>query len=118
MELNDGELLSMKKKTKTRPWALAGGREAETNAMIVYPGTEKEERIGMRRRPMKTGEGFSNLSAGGGGYGDPLDREAERVVADVLDGYVSVEAAEQVYGVVVTADGSFELTPARRRRSG
>jgi N-methylhydantoinase B len=115
---NDGELLSMKKKTKTRPWALAGGSEAETNAMVVYPGTEKEERIGMRRRPMKAGEGFSNLSAGGGGYGDPLAREAERVVADVLDGYVSVDAAEQVYGVVVAPDGSFELTPARRRRSG
>jgi N-methylhydantoinase B len=115
---NDGELLSMKKKTKTRPWALAGGLEPETNAMIVYPGTEKEERIGMRRRPMKAGEGFTNLSAGGGGYGDPLDREAERVVADVLDGYVSVEAAAQVYGVVVAPDGSYELTPERRRRSG
>jgi N-methylhydantoinase B len=114
----DGELLSMKKKTKTRPWALAGGHEAETNGMIVYPGTEKEERIGMRRRPMKAGEGFVNLSAGGGGYGDPLAREPERVVDDVLDGYVSAEAAESIYGVVVRPDGSFELTPARLRRPG
>jgi N-methylhydantoinase B len=112
----DGELLSMKKKTKTHPWGLAGGHDAETNAMIVYPGTDKEERLGMRRRPMRAGEGFVNLSAGGGGYGDPLDREPERVAEDVLDGYVSAEAAERIYGVVVAPDGRFALTGERLRR--
>jgi N-methylhydantoinase B len=38
---------------------------------------------------------------GGGGYGDPLERDPELVFADVVDGYVSVEAAERDYGVVV-----------------
>jgi N-methylhydantoinase B len=112
----DGEMLSMKKKTKTRPWGLHGGREAETNAMVVYPGTAKERNIGMRRVPMLAGESFVNYSGGGGGYGDPLERDPAKVVVDVLDGYVSAEAAERVYGVVVRADGSFEETPARTRR--
>lgn len=39
--------------------------------------------------------------AGGGGYGDPLQREPERVLTDVMDGYVSKEAARDLYGVLV-----------------
>jgi len=42
---------------------------------------------------------------GGGGYGDPLDRAPERVAADVADALVSVEAARDVYGVVLGLDG-------------
>jgi N-methylhydantoinase B len=40
-------------------------------------------------------------AAGGGGYGDPLDREPERVAQDVADGYISLESARDDYGVVV-----------------
>ena len=42
--------------------------------------------------------------ANGGGYGDPLERDSENVVQDVIDGLVSREAAESIYGVVL-ADG-------------
>ncbi|MCF8130201.1 MAG: hypothetical protein K9N10_16945 [Deltaproteobacteria bacterium] len=41
---------------------------------------------------------------GGGGYGDPLERDVERVEADVREGYVSLEAAERDYGVIINAD--------------
>ena len=40
-------------------------------------------------------------AAGGGGYGDPLERELELVERDVLDGYVSTEGALKNYGVVI-----------------
>jgi len=40
-------------------------------------------------------------AAGGGGYGDPLERELELVERDVLDGYVSIEGARKDYGVVI-----------------
>ncbi|WP_410600666.1 hydantoinase B/oxoprolinase family protein [Amycolatopsis sp. lyj-90] len=42
---------------------------------------------------------------GGGGYGDPFERELEAVLADVVDGYVSVEGARELYGVEVTYHG-------------
>lgn len=42
---------------------------------------------------------------GGGGYGDPFERDPEAVLADVVDGYVSVEAARELYGVEVTYHG-------------
>ena len=117
--LATGEMLSMKKKTKTKPWALRGGHEPETNAMIVWPDTDRAQRARMERFTMQPGDRFRNLSAGGGGWGDPLDRPVELVREDVLDGYVSPEQAEEVYGVRVDADGAVTLVAARldRRRS-
>jgi N-methylhydantoinase B len=41
-------------------------------------------------------------AAGGGGYGDPLERDPERVAEDVREGYVSIAAARDQYGVVLT----------------
>ena len=114
--LATGEMLSMKKKTKTKPWALRGGHEPETNAMIVWPDTDRAHRARMERFTMQPGEGFRNLSAGGGGWGDPLDRPIELVREDVLDEYVSVEQAERVYGVKLEEDGTATATGARLDR--
>lgn len=111
--LATGEMLSMKKKTKTNPWALRGGHEPKTNAMIVWPETERAHRARMERFTMQPRDRFRNLSAGGGGWGDPLDRAIELVREDVLDGYVSAEQAEEVYGVRVEADGT--ATPVGKR---
>jgi len=55
------------------------------------------------KRPVavRAGEVISWQLAGGGGYGDPRARARERVLADVQDGFISAEAAEREYGVVV-----------------
>ena len=58
-------------------------------------------------------------SAGGGGWGDPFERDPEAVRQDVLDELVSLEAAHDVYGVVLFADFTgvdVEATSAARRR--
>jgi N-methylhydantoinase B len=47
--------------------------------------------------------------AGGGGWGDPLERDPQAVANDVLDEKVSVEAARGLYGVVVDDDGNVDL---------
>jgi len=54
------------------------------------------------------GDRISFVSAGGGGYGDPFKRDPEAVKRDVEYGYVSVEKAEQDYGVIIEPD-SLEL---------
>ena len=57
--------------------------------------------------------------AGSGGYGDPLEREPARVLRDLIDGYISAQAARELYGIVL-ADGGRgidrEATAALRRR--
>jgi N-methylhydantoinase B len=55
-------------------------------------------------------------SAGGGGYGDPLERDPERVAVDVAEGYVSEQAARQLYGVVLRPDGSVDMAGSERAR--
>ena len=51
--------------------------------------------------PLKKGDSFTRPSAGGGGYGDPLERDPRLVLEDVIDGYVTLERARKDYGVVV-----------------
>jgi len=46
---------------------------------------------------------FASSGAGGGGYGDPLDRDPELVAHDVVEGYVSAELAAELYGVMFSA---------------
>ena len=55
---------------------------------------------------LRPGEWIRGVEAGGGGYGDPLERDPRAVLEDVLDRWVSREAAHDVYGVVLTQDAS------------
>ncbi|MCU1658021.1 MAG: 5-oxoprolinase (ATP-hydrolyzing), partial [Pseudonocardiales bacterium] len=111
--LAEAEVLSMKKKSKTRPWAMDGGWEPEPSGMTIWPGTDREIRVGMYRTTLRPGERFVNRTAGGGGYGPPLVRAPEAVVGDVQDGYVTTAAAERIYGVVVHPDGGWHVTAER-----
>ena len=56
---------------------------------------------------MKAGDEFINVSAGGGGWGSPLERDPRKVVDDVLNGLILPESASEIYGVDVAEDGSF-----------
>ena len=54
---------------------------------------------------LKKGDAYTLRSGGGGGCGNPLDRKLDDVENDVRQGYVSAEAAHQLYGVEFGADG-------------
>jgi N-methylhydantoinase B len=82
-----------------------GGRSQSCGAYRVEPGgalVECPETIGAVT--LTPGQRIGSRSAGGGGYGDPLAREVERVLADVQEGYVSIGRARDTYGVVLTGD--------------
>ncbi|MFC5819125.1 MULTISPECIES: hydantoinase B/oxoprolinase family protein [Nonomuraea] len=94
-----GEFLSVIKKTRSRPWALEGGLEPDPNQVIVFPGTDREARVSTKRVKVEPGDRVTLLTAGGGGHGDPRERDPEAVRRDVAEGYVSAEAAREIYGV-------------------
>ena len=96
--LSDGEFLTVMKKTRSRPWALAGGMEPDANTVIAFPGTRKELRMSTRRVPVKAGDRVTVLTAGGGGHGVPLERDPALIAEDLRDGFVSPEAARRDYG--------------------
>lgn len=54
--------------------------------------------------PTKPGATWRYIVNGGGGWGDPLTRDVDRVLSDVRDGYVTVAGARDDYGVVVLGD--------------
>ncbi|WP_028923222.1 hydantoinase B/oxoprolinase family protein [Pseudonocardia acaciae] len=96
-----GEFLSVIKKTKTRPWAIGGGHEPEPNQVVVFPGTDREHRVSTKRVAVAPGDRITVLTAGGGGHGDPRERDPDLVRRDVAQGYVSPAVAREVYGVEV-----------------
>lgn len=59
---------------------------------------------------------YFSIWQGGGGYGDPIERDPEAVASDVRQGYVSREQARQTYGVVVDDDGSVDADATETRR--
>ncbi|MBL7252873.1 hydantoinase B/oxoprolinase family protein [Paractinoplanes lichenicola] len=94
-----GEFLMVIKKTKTQPWALAGGQRPDPNQIVAFPGTDREERISTKRLTVAPGDRVTLLTAGGGGHGRPADRDPDSVRRDVAEGYVSAAAAREIYGV-------------------
>ena len=92
-------------RVECRPWGLFGGLSAMGNQV----GITKDGQTQI----YTTGKVFSKLltkdnqwilrSGGGGGFGSPLERKLEDVEQDVKNGYVSTEAAAQLYGTVVDA---------------
>lgn len=101
--LADGITVSMRgDRHRTGPWGLAGGEAGmpSRTKIIRRDGTEIEIPSKKVFR-MDSGDSLVIHSAGGGGYGSPLDRPAAAVLADVLDYKVSRESAEAKYGLVV-----------------
>ncbi|MHB1468435.1 MAG: hydantoinase B/oxoprolinase family protein [Solirubrobacteraceae bacterium] len=119
----------------TPPQGVLGGRPGAAAAAIVIDadGVERVvEPVGDTL--LCPGQWLRGLESGGGGYGDPLDRDPEAVLADVLEGWVSERAAADVYGVILhrgdadarTLDGRATLerrtqlrgdaTPTRHKR--
>ncbi|PRX70128.1 N-methylhydantoinase B [Nonomuraea fuscirosea] len=88
-------------KTRTRPWAIGDGMPGESNHVILNPGTGREVVQGGSYNRLDADEVLVNNTGGGGGYGDPFEREPVRVAADVRNGFVSVAAAARDYGVSV-----------------
>jgi len=105
-----------------RPWGLDGGREAAGNSVSVrLDGVWKHEMPNAKllTQRLRTGDAFMLRSGGGGGVGDPMTREIQLVVKDVIEGYVSTQAAASEYGVVADLSGKADLVrTAELRRVG
>src|SRR5262249_45216489 len=88
------------------PQGVRGGTAgAPAEAFIVRPdGGIVEVKDLIADRELKLGERMGSRSNGGGGYGGPRGRGSGRVVRDVVEGYVSLTRAREVYGVVIIGD--------------
>jgi N-methylhydantoinase B len=89
------------------PWGLDGGLEGSGNELLlrhdgVIDGDVPNAKV--FRAKVKAGDAYVLRSGGGGGFGSPLERPAEKVQHDARQGYVSIGAARDYYGVVLDPD--------------
>ena len=84
-------------------WGVAGGKAGGTSRVVLNPGceTERDIRPFSDDNPWQAGDLVRIYTAGGGGWGDPLEREIPQVEKDVRGGFVSLESARSEYGVVI-----------------
>ena len=68
-------------------------------------------------RRLERGDAYKMLSGGGGGFGNPLERDIEKVAEDVREGYVSAEVAREVYRVALDSKGEVHAEATQRLRS-
>jgi N-methylhydantoinase B len=90
-----------------KPWGLAGGFDAAGNGIAIRRKNEWQTDMPNAKVfnvRLERGDAYKMLSGGGGGFGDPHERDAERVAEDVREGYVSAEAARALYGVALNAE--------------
>jgi N-methylhydantoinase B len=105
-------------RTRFRPWGILGGGPAEPSNLVLNPRTPRQRVLGNTDIFVaEPGDVIHIHSPGGGGRGSPLDREPDRVLTDVERGYVSLEAAERLYGVVVR-DGKIDVEATKATRAG
>ena len=86
------------------PWGIFGGTEGAVGRCTIsnpaQPGEAKEMYSKFSGLAVQADDVMTYYSPNGGGYGDPLDRPAQKVLEDVLDGYYSAAHAREAYGVV------------------
>lgn len=88
------------------PHGLSNGHAGAPAVNQIRSGSHETELPPMpvKAITLRTGDVYRHVMAGGGGYGDPLERDVEKVRADVLDGKVTVSHARAAYGVVLDND--------------
>lgn len=92
--------------TKFPAWGIDGGADGAANALALKAGSADESRRGkVSGFILAPGDRVELCMGGGGGWGNPFERDPQRVLDDAIGGYVTTQAAEKLYGVVLEGRG-------------
>ncbi|WP_144183282.1 hydantoinase B/oxoprolinase family protein [Elioraea rosea] len=99
-----------------RPFGLYGGSPGAPSANVLNPDTDNRPLPSKVTMTIRRGEVFRHVLAGGGGWGDPLERDTALVLRDVRNELLSIAKAAADYGVVI-ADGRIDEAATARLRA-
>lgn len=102
---DEGKLTNLSERQRFPPYGLFGGKPGRLARTVINPGDGEQLVHGKASREFEYGDVISFQQSGAGGYGDPFERDPRAVLEDVLDDYVSIDAAREQYGVAIVADG-------------
>lgn len=99
------------------PLGVAGGGPGALHGLLLNEGQAGERNLSLKAVgvELRAGDAITIKAGGGGGYGDPLDRDPAAVLADIRQDYVTPEHAAAAYGVVI-ADGEVDLAATESLR--
>ncbi len=103
-------------KSHSLPQGVHGGLPGSGGRWVINEGTNREQTLEFDitdLEPLEPGDTVTHYTPAGGGYRPPREREPERVREDVLDGFVSLEKAARVYGVVLDPE-TLEIVAVER----
>jgi N-methylhydantoinase B len=103
---DEGKLTNLSERQRFAPYGVFGGKPGRLARTVINPGPGEETVHGKQSREFAYGDVISFQQSGAGGYGDPFARDPALVLEDVLDDYVSIEAARDDYGVVIEGQGT------------
>ncbi len=114
----DGAITFQDDRAHTYPWGVDGGSHAQTSEKMLLrtDGTEEELPSKVENVAVEAGDKLVFSTAGGGGLGDPLEREPAVVAAEIERGLISESAAHEEYGVVLDDDGTVDDAATSERR--
>lgn len=102
--MTDGQLFTASfGRNKFPAWGTGGGKDGSYNYFEFHrkDGSVEGPMGIVARKLLNTGDAVRMVTCTGGGYGDPLKREPEKVAWDVKNEYISLRQAEEEYGVIV-----------------
>jgi len=116
--VGDEAVLQVRSDRRTHlPYGLDGGRPGTPSCNVLNPDAEARELPSKFTMTIHTGDVLHHVQPGGGGHGNPLEREPSRVLEDVLDEKLSPEFARREYGVVIhVPDGTVDMDETDRVR--
>ena len=107
-------------RTTCPPWGLFGGKTGEPATTLVKRPSDEQFNLPDKQTSVWPPDTLVHyMTAGGGGWGNPLERDHQRVLTDVQEGYVSGDAAREQYGVALANDQTIvdiAATKALRRK--
>ncbi|MGB5489250.1 MAG: hydantoinase B/oxoprolinase family protein [Woeseiaceae bacterium] len=115
--LVDGQVAIHDDRWLTYPWGVRGGEPGvrSTKRLVRADGSDEWLPAKCDGVDVKEGDVLYFNTWGGGGWGDPLERDAEQVRVDVSRGLVSAEGAKR-YGVVIAKDGAVDAAATKKLR--
>ena len=96
--------------------ARGGGSGGRAQQFVRRANGESETVEACAQVPLREGEIIVSISCGGGGFGSPLERPPDQVVEDMREKWITAEAAQSVYGVVLGVDGEADIAASKKLR--
>ena len=114
----DGAITFQDDRAHTYPWGVDGGTHGDRSdkTLIRTDGTEENLPSKAENVAVQAGDKLVFRTAGGGGLGDPLERDPELVRKEVERGLISTDTAQEEYGVVLADDGSVDGSATESHR--